>query len=237
MGKLVSFSGYATAGKDAAADALVKNQGFVKTFMSKPLMNALLTLDPWIKFAGDTERYSDLHERVGYDESKNNPEVRRLLQTLGTEIGRNMFYEDAWLDLVFKEIAKLHDDGKDVCLTGVRYPNELDRVRSAGGITIWIDRPGIEAVNTHSSEHTLAPWDCDIVVINSGTLDELSEKLNKLFPINHVEKKSNVLSECEFNERVALGNSSYQFICKTHTFAMYMPIDKAPERCNIGQGV
>lgn len=233
MGKLVSFSGYATAGKDAAADSLVKNQGFIKTFMSKPLATALLTLDPWIKFAGDTERYSDLHKRVGYDESKKNPEVRRLLQTLGTEIGRNMFYEDAWLDLVFKEIAELHQEDKDVCLTGVRYPNEIDRVRSAGGITIWIDRPGIEAVNTHSSEHTLAPWDCDIVVINSGTLDELSEKLNKIFPLSDETQHNQISnSDCVFVRGSALeGGRTYLFTCKTHNYAVFMPIDKAPEKC------
>ncbi len=40
---LISFSGYATVGKDAAADLLVSRASFVKTYMSKPLEQALDT--------------------------------------------------------------------------------------------------------------------------------------------------------------------------------------------------
>lgn len=166
---LISFSGYATAGKDSAADTLVEHHAYHKTYMSKPLEKALLTLDPIIQVS-PTKRYTEIHAEMGYDESKKLIEVRRLLQFLGTEIGRNMFGEDAWLDLVFEEIFAL--DGR-VALTGVRYKNEMDRVRAEGGVTVWVHRPGIVAVNNHSSDNTLKPEHCDVQIANNGTLEDL----------------------------------------------------------------
>lgn len=178
--RLISFSGYATAGKDAAADQFVKNDGYVKTYMSKPLEKALLTLDPWIDFGGmDHMHYSQLHAHVGYDESKKNPEVRRLLQKLGTEVGREMFDPDVWIDLVFEEISYLMLDNP-VVLTGVRYPNELHAVHSRGGFAVWVDRPGVGPVNTHSSDNTIGPEDCDVRVVNDGSLEDLYGKVKAL---------------------------------------------------------
>ncbi len=44
--RLISFSGYAFAGKDTAADMLVENNGYVKTYMSKP---PEWNIDHWIQ--------------------------------------------------------------------------------------------------------------------------------------------------------------------------------------------
>lgn len=238
MTALISFSGYATAGKDAAADSLVQLLGFVKTYMSKPLEQALLTLDPWVPSEhssidhSDWMRYSELHALVGYDESKKNPEVRRLLQSLGTEIGRNMFGEDTWLDLAFKEIAELREDGLSVCLTGVRYFNELTRVREADGISVWVDRPGVEAVNTHSSEHTLSAADCDFVVVNGGDLGELAQKMERMF--KYAAGSGAVVTpnnDCVFGAPKFLGHGTYNWFCETHNFNLMLPHGSIPTYC------
>lgn len=192
-GRLVTISGYATSGKDAVADILVKELGWYKTYMSKPLEQALLTLNPWVPWhslgvsRGDISkaeywiRYQELHARVGYDESKKNPEVRRLLQTLGTEIGRKMFGEDTWLNLVGNEASSQIALGRDVVVTGVRYPNELRRFQELKTLAVWVQRPGVEAVNDHSSEHALPPMAFDTQINNDGTLDDLRKVVIKKF--------------------------------------------------------
>lgn len=176
---LLVIGGYATSGKDSVANFLVDELGWYKTYMSKPLENALLTLDPWAPWQGaDVKgaywiRYSELHARVGYDESKKNPEVRRLLQTLGTEIGRNMFGEDTWLDLVYQEVLDQLLDDRNVVVTGVRYPNEMAKFRKMNAQALWVSRPGVDPVNTHSSDNTLTRDDFDFLYANTSTLEEL----------------------------------------------------------------
>lgn len=178
--RLISFSGFEFSGKDTAADQFVEKSGYAKTYMSKPLERALLTLDPYVNVGGTVGRYSWLHSKVGYDKSKENPEVRRLLQTLGTEIGREMFGQNVWVDIAENEIHSLWSEGLSVCLTGVRFHNELAMVGQNGGVKVWISRPGKKAVNSHSSTNTIGPDDCDIQVVNDKTPRDLYDKL---FPL------------------------------------------------------
>lgn len=236
MPRLVSFSGYATCGKDAAADLLVANDGYVKTYMSKPLEKALLMLDPII-FDGYwgrlPERYSIIHETIGYDESKKIPEVRRMLQMLGTEIGRNMFGENAWVDLAFDDIIRLSKNDQNVVITGVRYPNEIEMINSFGSgwhiASVWINRPGVEPVNSHSSDNTLTPEDCDYVVENDGTLEDLyvnvmaalnaESWLDKMKPIGQIitidAGEAGLEVEYELYPCV-YDQQGYVYICTTH---------------------
>ena len=174
---LIGLGGYAYAGKDSIANVL-EEMGWFRTYMSAPLEQALLTLNPYIineKF--QIVRYAELHAAVGYDESKKNPEVRRLLQTLATEVVRNMFGDDVWIDLAF---ASLPPDA-DVVITGIRYPNELEAIRHSGGKAYWVDRPGFGPVNDHSSDNTLGPDDFDGIIPNHGTLEDLGIYVRTFF--------------------------------------------------------
>lgn len=184
--RLLVIGGYATSGKDAVANVLVGELGWYKTYMSKPLEKALLILDPYIvanvEEQGIGVRYSTIHSTVGYDESKKILEVRRLLQTLGTEIGRNMFGENSWLDIVREEtFQKNFREGRNVVVTGVRYVNELDVFKAIGASSLWVERPGIIAVNTHSSDNTLDAKVFDTTMYNDGTLEDLKNKVISLF--------------------------------------------------------
>ena len=171
------LGGYAFAGKDALADALVEYEEFNKQFMSAALRQSLITLNPWVSGAdGLMYRYADYEKIVGsYEESKKNPEVRRLLQVMGTEVGRAMFGEDVWVDWLRQVVHDLREKGTSVVVTGIRYKNELEWVRSELGVAVWVERPGFSPVNEHSSDNTLGPEDFDITVMNDGSLVDLAE--------------------------------------------------------------
>jgi hypothetical protein len=179
---LIGLGGYAFAGKDAFADALVEYEEFNKLFMSSVLRDALHTLNPWVQ--GEDQwwyRYAEYEASVGsYEESKKNEEVRRLLQVMGTEVGRKMFGLDVWIDLLAGRVASLREAGFSVAVTGIRYPNELEWVRDNGGNAVWIDRPGTAPVNEHSSDNTLGPEDFDLTVMNDGTLGDLADSASTL---------------------------------------------------------
>lgn len=174
---VIGLGGYAFAGKDAAADVLVK-LGWKKTYMSKKLRESLLALDPYIP--EHDKRYSELDTVLGYEDAKKIPEVRSLLQKLGTEVGRNLYGEDFWVDLMHREVAGYLAEGHSVAVTGIRYLNELNAIWNLGGINIWVERPGFEAVNGHSSENSLGRQYFDGVLLNDGTLEDLARATDRL---------------------------------------------------------
>lgn len=189
--RIIGVGGYKESGKDAFADFLVEDSGFVKTFMSEALNRALLALDPWIptdrvhgesggwRIPAGLRRYSELYSILGYTEVKKNPEVRRLLQMLGTEVGRDMLGEHTWVDACARRVRELIGQGHHrVVITGIRFRNELDMISRMGGQSVWVDRPEALAAyrredSGHRSENTLRAKDFDFRIHNDGTLDDL----------------------------------------------------------------
>jgi hypothetical protein len=177
MTRLIGLGGRFASGKDEVADELVRNHGFVKVGMSEVLHQALLALDPIVdSFCDEPVRYSEEIADIGYVKAKENPEVRRLLQALGTEVGRNMLGENIWVDATEARIVELWSDGKRVVLTGVRYPNELRMVSKLDGDLVWIERPGYSNTGTHASENSVWEGDFHRTIRNDGTLEDLYEK-------------------------------------------------------------
>ncbi len=148
---IVGLGHRAQVGKDSAAAALVE-LGYERVAFADTLREMLLALDPFI---GTGRRVSDVVSWHGWDAAKTgSAEIRRLLQRLGTEVGRNLIGENVWVDAAF---AKMKPGGKYV-VTDVRFPNEAQAILDHGGYLYRIDRPGHEGVNAHSSEHALADW-------------------------------------------------------------------------------
>ena len=177
---LLGIGGYAGAGKDAVADIL-ENEGFARTFMSEPLNEILCELNPQVEVRrGEIFRYAELIRQLGYSRAKELPEVRRLLQVMGTEIGRNRFGPNVWTDALWAKLRAFHSDGNDVVVTGIRYPNERDLIHELNGETWWVERPGYGPVNSHSSDNSLTAYDFDVVVTNDGPLTDLKQTVLRL---------------------------------------------------------
>lgn len=181
---LIGLGGYALSGKDATADVL-EAAGFQRTYMSRALEDALLALNPWIpeeRVQGDGiiqlvrswSPYREVHARLGYDASKLIPEVRRLLMALGTDVGRDMFGNDVWVNAAFRRVDAWLEDAQDVVITGIRFPNEIRAIEKRAGTTVWVDR-GLPPLNDHASENTLTERNFDISLPNKGTLDDLGK--------------------------------------------------------------
>lgn len=176
MINFVGIGGRLGHGKDAMADLLVKKYGFVKMGMSDPLADALYALNPFLGAEQDDTRYQSVVDDVGYTKAKEIPEVRRLLQVLGTEVGRRMISADVWVDIMVRRALAITENGGRVIVTGIRYPNELSAIQENGGESWFIKRPGLEdagAAAAHSSETSLSEYDFDVIIMNDGTLAEL----------------------------------------------------------------
>lgn len=103
----------------------------------------------------------DMIRAMGIDEdSINNPEKkdlkldwvncspREIMQTLGTEWGRNMIDQEIWLKLARKKIED--SNAKIVLIDDCRFDNESDMIQEIGGYVIELYRPHFD---TYTEEH------------------------------------------------------------------------------------
>ena len=167
---IIGLSGYAQSGKDSTAELLCLNYGYRRTAFADPMRQALMIINPKLD---SITHVSDFVEDYGWDIAKKNPEVRRLLQLLGTDFGRKMLGDDVWIKIALSGI-KTEDK---VVISDVRFPNEADAIRKLGGIVWRINRRNHSAVNGHASEHAMDNYMFNHVIYNDGTLDDLSDEV------------------------------------------------------------
>lgn len=136
---IVGLTGRAQHGKDFTARVLAEF-GFKRYAFADQLKSMALVLNPYID-SKYTLRLYQLVQDQGWDGAKENPEVRRFLQVLGTEGVREHLGEDAWVAALEKHIRDDTGDpnfyARNIVITDVRFPNEARWVtRNQGGV-LW----------------------------------------------------------------------------------------------------
>jgi hypothetical protein len=175
---LVGLSGYAQSGKDSVGAILVKEYGFTRYAFADALKEIVYRLNPLVENAGGGPaiRMQDVVDGYGWEVAKKSPEVRRLLQVMGTEAGRQVLGDNIWVDTVLNKVG---DD--NVVITDCRFPNEAQAVQARSGVVIRVERPGVAAVNAHASETALDSWLYDATIFNTGTLEDLEWVVKDLY--------------------------------------------------------
>lgn len=140
---LVGMVGYAQHGKNSAADILVRDYGFEAMAFADALRELAAQVNPYvIPDAGKPNRYNGLVQAVGYERAKQTVEVRRFLQELGVGV-RDILGPDAWVRAWETKLAAL-EQGTNVVVTDVRFPNEADAIAANGG-ELWLVRRWTDA--------------------------------------------------------------------------------------------
>jgi hypothetical protein len=174
---LIGLSGYARSGKDTVAQTLAAH-GYKRMAFADPMREALYTLNPNVDVEGYRMTLQQAVNGMGWEALKDlSNELRPLLQRFGTEVCRHLFGQDIWVDTAMRQYRYRTKWGDKIVFTDVRFENEADAVRNAGGQVWRIERPGTEPANTHVSERALDGYDFDLVIDNDGTLAELKEKV------------------------------------------------------------
>lgn len=166
---LIGIAGKAGSGKDTIADYLIMNHGMYRYSFAKPIKDALNAI-------------FGFEDRMWLDREWKEKEIdwlgkspRYLAQTLGTEWGRDLVHKDLWLMLAKREYEKT----MRLVIPDVRFGNEADWVRSEAGIVIHVERPGIEEVNSHSSEAGVEFKMGDLLIVNDGDKQSLYHKVEE----------------------------------------------------------
>lgn len=139
---------------------------------------------PWLNRIGllrasDIDALCEWFEalRDGHDCARQTP--RNALQTLGTEFGRVCF-EDVWVRYALNVARERQSftNCSGVAITDVRFENERDAIRAAGGKVWRIVRPSAGltgAAGAHASENELTdtmPYD-RLINNHDGELEDL----------------------------------------------------------------
>lgn len=193
---LISLTGKARSGKDTVANFLCEKYDFVRIGWADTLKKAVYTLNPIISYKAVYEtsyqmlvgyankdfqevRLQTTVDEIGWDEAKKIPEVRRLLQVFGTEIGREMFGQNFWVDIT---TAKL-EGNLNYVFVDTRFDNEAGKVVNLGGTNwqILSNRGNDLGTNAgHASEKGISQDLVQDVIENYGTIPELYEKIGQM---------------------------------------------------------
>lgn len=176
--KLIGVCGKKGSGKDTLGEHLVAVHGYTRFAFADLLKQAVVALDPWVPLHDDIPglgvyRLSELiaDRAGGLEELKNElPEVRRLLQAMGNEVGQGIFGPYFWVDQVLDRVLP-SISRRPVVITDVRYPHEGDRIHAHYGKVIRVKRPSTdEHGDMHASETAVDLVKYDALVVNDSTI-------------------------------------------------------------------
>lgn len=169
---LIGLSGRARSGKDTVRDFILACRGGYSYSFADPIY-AMVHYGLGLNLR---EEYWQKRKEEPIEVLGKSP--RQILQTLGTEWGRQMVHPDLWLILAK---AKLMELGPGMVIADVRFNNEATWIRANGGVIVHIDRPDATKVNPHASEQGVTFEEGDIVIHNHAGLAELQARVRELF--------------------------------------------------------
>jgi hypothetical protein len=168
--RIIGMAAPKFGGKDTAADYLIKCMPWrKKVSFADPIKTMLqIGLD-----LSEAQLWGDLKEEV---DPRYGVTPRYLMQTLGTEWGRDMVKNDLWV-----QAAKTLYAGENIIIADVRnVPGNVEAqyVRDNGVLIHLIGRT--QYSNEHISETEIPRESGDIVVRNTGSLEDLYKELTPI---------------------------------------------------------
>ena len=109
----------------------------------------------------------------------NKNEFRNLLAWLGgyVQVALDDSYWDKKIATLIKQAEKDHDI---IFVGGARFSNNIKNISSLCGAIVKIERPGLEAVDSATTENRVNSLEYDYILINDSDLAELKLKCQTL---------------------------------------------------------
>ena len=205
---IIGFVGFIGSGKDTAADYLVNFHGFRRDSFANTLKDAVAAVFGWdrVLLEGRTKEAREWREqrdewwsdRLGKDITP-----RHILQYWGTEVCRQGFHDDIWIASLENKMRKT---GDNIVISDVRFPNEINAIKNAGGQVVrvvrgadpewyqdawnmnqgptnmsWsISKMRMEQRKIHASETAWIGKGIDLEIDNNGSIDQLFAQIKNL---------------------------------------------------------
>lgn len=158
---VIALSGKKRSGKSTVAKRLVEEHGYVEVSFADPLKEVLRRTNPivYVDHWGDEEwRVQDVLAKYSWDVAKEEfPEIRQLLQRLGTEGGREVLGPNVWIEPTLARINEYRRGGQEkFVVPDVRFRNEATAlVHHQQATLVRVERAKADTTDTHPSETEL----------------------------------------------------------------------------------
>jgi hypothetical protein len=174
---IIGICGRAGSGKSTAAEHLIRRHGFERVKFAGPLKAMTAALLEQMG-AGEPMEFIEGVFKETPIPALGDKTTRHVMQTLGTEWGRDVMGEDFWVNLARARIQSLIEDGHNrIVIDDVRFENEAQMIRDLGGNVVALTDRGVE-VGNHPSEGGV-PWDMQYQ--NTGSIAELTGWFDYVF--------------------------------------------------------
>jgi hypothetical protein len=143
----IGLLGSIGSGKNTVADILVRKHGFVRYSFASTLKDATASIFGWPRnlLEGDTEEGRKWREEIDPWWAKKmdmpNFTPRLALQLLGTEVFRNHFHSDIWINSLLYQLETQPNTNK--VISDARFFNEVRAIHQVGGMMLRIDRGSV----------------------------------------------------------------------------------------------
>lgn len=167
------YSPVMQSGKTTTANYLCANYNFSVKPFARPMKEMIRTFFNTMGFP------PEVVEQMLTGNLKDQPIVtldgktpRDLMLSLGTDWGRGMVADDVWVK------ANLMSIFRDTVIDDVRFPNEYDAIKAAGG-EVWCVVRGDPYIKEPApeGEGRLDDYVFDKVIYNSGTIAQLRAEI------------------------------------------------------------
>jgi len=207
---IIGIVGHIGSGKDTVGNFITQSVG--KTgrtdSFAAPLKDLCSSIFGWPRhlLEGNTMESREFREtpdifwtrKTGID----NFTPRLALQLVGTDVLRDHFHNDIWINSLEYRLRKI-SDSDTVVVTDARFTNELDIIKHLCGTIIWVQRGELPAWyetaveanggnvvskrimttryrDVHQSEWNWAGYPVDHIIRNTGTLEDLKIKTSQI---------------------------------------------------------
>jgi dephospho-CoA kinase len=190
MRYILCLHGLAGSGKDTIADYLVNTYNFKKLFFADALKKVVSIISGWSYdyLNGSTIEYRELRETVKHPIYGKTG--RELLQYIGTEVFRNNFDENVWINIIKQEIE---NSDENIVVSDCRFMNEVAMLEQFPNVFfVNVRRPTV-IHDKHISAQELV-IDGGYVIDNYiDGIDALYNKVDKILAIIRKNEKENSL--------------------------------------------
>lgn len=172
--RLIGLTGPKGSGKSTVAEIL-NAHGFETYALADPIKRGLKAMfNLWSPHVDGGRKETPIEHLGGLT-------PRYLMQTLGTEWGRNTVATDIWIRMAkrkFEFFSHIRVDA--VVVPDVRFDNEANWIREEGGVIWHIYRDASGAGDTHESEAGVTVKPGDAAIQNNGSIEHLEETVAEL---------------------------------------------------------
>ena len=200
---IIGAVGFIGSGKGTVGEYLVNNHNFYNLSFAKTLKDAVAAIFGWPRnlLEGDTAESRLWREQPdAYWTYKLGKPItpRWVLQYIGTDVMRDHFHNNIWIDSLEKQI---HNHTGNIVITDVRFANEIQMIQRLNGAIMWIKKDPLpiwfstaqqaslgnteakDLMNNHyrvhESEWAWTGQNIQITINNNGSITELYNNVEK----------------------------------------------------------